>query len=62
TMTEKQMMTLPIKYGNLMMAKAEALDDLIEKGIVDKQQIVEIGGIDWYGGYLANERGIETND
>ncbi|HEL1931447.1 TPA: hypothetical protein TYI17_000672 [Streptococcus suis] len=61
-MTEKQMMTLPIKYRNLMMAKAEALDDLIEKGIVDKQQIVEISGIDWYGGYLANEWGIETND
>ncbi|WP_208562804.1 hypothetical protein [Streptococcus suis] len=53
-------MTLPIKEGNLMMAKAEALDALIENNIVCKEQIIAIGNDDWFGDYLSNRWGIEN--
>ncbi|HEP1278707.1 hypothetical protein [Streptococcus pyogenes] len=52
-------MTLPIKYGNLMMAKADALDALIENDIVNKETIINIGNDDWYAEYLANKWEIE---
>ncbi|HEL1731518.1 TPA: hypothetical protein TXT61_000517 [Streptococcus suis] len=60
-MTRGQMMTLPIKEGNLMMAKAEALDDLIEKGVISKETIINIGDENWYAEYLANKWGIEND-
>ncbi|MBO4108076.1 hypothetical protein J5566_07755 [Streptococcus suis] len=59
-MTREQTMTLPIKEGNLMMAKAEALDALIENNIVCKEQIIAIGNDDWFGDYLSNRWGIEN--
>lgn len=36
-MNKQQMMTLPVKEGNLMMAKVDALDALIEKDIINKE-------------------------
>ncbi|NQM29323.1 hypothetical protein HO415_01295 [Streptococcus suis] len=59
-MTQEQMMTLPINEGNLMIAKADALDALIEKGIVNKETIINIGDDDWYAEQLANKWGIES--
>lgn len=58
-MNKEQMMTLPISEGNLMMAKAEALDDLIDKGVIDKETIINTGDDDWYAEYLAEKWGIE---
>ncbi|HEL2382920.1 TPA: hypothetical protein TZS71_000660 [Streptococcus suis] len=60
-MTNKGMMTLPIIEGNLMMAKAEALDDLIENGVISKETIINIGAENWYAEYLANKWGIEND-
>lgn len=60
-MTKEQMMTLPIKEGNLMMAKADALDALIEKDIVNEETIITIGHTDWYREILAKEWGIEND-
>lgn len=60
-MTKEQMMTLPIKEGNLMMAKADALDALIENDIVGKETIIDIGYTDWYSEILINEWGIEND-
>lgn len=60
-MTEEQIMTLPIKDGNLMMAKADALDALIENDIVNKETIINIGNDDWYAEYLTNKWGIEND-
>ena len=59
-MTRGEMMTLPIKDGNLMMAKEDALDALIEKDIVNKETIINIGDDDWYAEQLANKWGIES--
>lgn len=52
-MNKEQMMTLPISEGNLMIAKAEALDDLIDKGVINKETIINIGDDNWYAEYLA---------
>ncbi|VTY17545.1 hypothetical protein [Streptococcus anginosus] len=60
-MTKEQMMTLPIKEGNLMMAKADALDALIENDIVNEETIINIGYTDWYRKILAKEWGIEND-
>jgi putative AlgH/UPF0301 family transcriptional regulator len=60
-MTKEQMMTLPIKEGNLMMAKADALDALIENDIVNEETIINIGYTDWYREILAKEWGIEND-
>lgn len=54
------MMTLPVKEGNLMMAKADALDALIEKDIINKETIINIGYTDWYREILVKEWGIEN--
>ena len=59
-MNKQQMMTLPIKEGNLMMAKADALDALIEKDIINKETIINIGYTDWYREILVKEWGIEN--
>lgn len=59
-MTRGEMMTLPIKDGNLMMAKEDALDALIEKDIVNKETIINIGDDDWYAEQLANKWGMES--
>lgn len=60
-MTKEQMMTLPIKEGNLMMAKADALDALIENDIVNEETIINIGYTDWYREILEKEWGIEND-
>lgn len=60
-MNKEQMMTLPISEGNLMIAKAEALDDLIDKGVIDKETIINIGDDNWYAEYLAKKWGIEND-
>ena len=60
-MDKEQMMTLPIKEGNLMIAKADALDALIENEIINKETIINIGYTDWYGEILAKEWGIEND-
>ena len=60
-MTKEQMMTLPIKEGNLMMAKADALDALIENDIINKETIINIGYTDWYREILVKEWGIEND-
>ncbi|WP_239104694.1 MazG-like family protein [Streptococcus dysgalactiae] len=57
-MTEEQIMTLPIKDGNLMMANAGSRDALIEHDIVNKETIINIGNDDWYAEYLANKWGL----
>lgn len=61
-MTENNVMTLPIAEGNLMIAKSDALDALIEKRIVDKETIVNIADDDWFGDYLANKWGMEKEN
>lgn len=58
-MLQEQTMTLPINEGNLMIAKAEALDALIDNDIVNKETIINIGDDDWYAEYLSNRWGIE---
>lgn len=60
-MNKEQMMTLPIKEGNLMMAKADALDALIENDIINKETIINIGYTDWFSEILAKEWGIEND-
>lgn len=60
-MNKEQMMTLPIKEGNLMMAKADALDALIENDIINKETIINIGHTDWYREILVKEWGIEND-
>lgn len=60
-MNKGQMMTLPIKEGNLMMAKADALDALIENDIINKETIINIGHTYWYREILAKKWGIEND-
>lgn len=48
-MNKESMMTLPITEGNLMMAKAEALDILIDMNIVNRETVVNLASNDWCG-------------
>ncbi|EMP72476.1 phage protein [Streptococcus sobrinus] len=40
-MNKSDMMILPIKYGNRALAKEEALDYLIENGVIEPRKVVE---------------------
>lgn len=55
-------MTLPIKEGNDMLAKAEALDALLDSGTFNKETIVNIGDDDWYAERLARLWDLEVID
>lgn len=41
--------TLPVDYGNDMMAKADALDELIEQGVIDKETVLNVSKGTWFG-------------
>ncbi|HEP1788337.1 TPA: hypothetical protein ACGPA6_002007 [Streptococcus suis] len=47
--------TLPVGLGNFLLAKAEALDNLLEKELISKELILDSAEKEeWYVGILRN--------